>query len=52
MRTYNSFLTTNNSSQIVEIFRSYKNDPSSVDSIWNKFFQSLEPDEIQILNEE
>ncbi len=51
MRTYNSFLTTNNASQIVDIYKSYKSDPSSIDKSWLDFFKSLDPQEISIIED-
>jgi 2-oxoglutarate dehydrogenase E1 component len=51
MRSYNSFLTTSNASQVVSIYREYIKDPSSVDKSWHDFFKSLEPEELAILQD-
>ena len=51
MRSYNSFLTTNNASQIIEIYKSYKSDKSSVDKSWIDFFKSLDPQELAIIED-
>jgi len=51
MRSYNSFLTTSNASQVVSIYRDYIKDPSSVDKSWHDFFKSLEPEELAILQD-
>ena len=51
MRSYNSFLTTNNASQIVEIYKSYKSDKNSVDKSWIDFFKSLDPQELAIIED-
>ena len=51
MRSYNSFLTTNNTSQIIEIYKSYKSDKSSVDKSWIDFFKSLDPQELAIIED-
>ncbi len=49
MRSYNSFLTTNNASQVIAIYRDYIKDPSLVDKSWHEFFKALAPEEISIL---
>ena len=41
MRSYNSFLTANNASQIVSIYRDYIKNPSNIDQSWHDFFKSL-----------
>ena len=51
MRSYNSFLTTNNASQIIEIYKSYKSDKSAVDKSWIDFFKSLDPQELAIIED-
>ena len=51
MRSYNSFLTTNNASQIVEIYKSYKSDQNSIDKSWIDFFKSLDPHELKIIED-
>ena len=51
MRSYNSFLTTNNTSQIIEIYKSYKSDKNSVDKSWIDFFKSLDPQELAIIED-
>ena len=49
MRSYNSFLTTNNASQVISIYKDYIKDPSLVDKSWHDFFNTLAPEEISIL---
>ena len=49
MRSYNSFLTTNNASQVISIYKEYIKDPSLVDKSWHDFFNTLAPEEISIL---
>ena len=49
MRSYNSFLTNNNASQIISIYRDFIKDPSLVDKSWHDFFDALQPEEISIL---
>ncbi len=49
MRSYNSFLTANNASQIVSIYRDYIKDPALIDKSWHDFFSSLQPEELSIL---
>ena len=49
MRSYNSFLTTNNASQVISIYKNYIKDPSLVDKSWHDFFNTLAPEEISIL---
>ena len=49
MRSYNSFLTTNNASQVISIYKDYIKDPSLVDKSWHDFFNNLAPEEISIL---
>ena len=51
MRSYNSFLTANNASQIVSIYRDYVKDPNSIDQSWLDFFKALHPDELAILSD-
>ncbi len=51
MRSYNSFLTANNASQIVSIYRAYIKDPSSIDQSWLDFFKALQPEELAILSD-
>ena len=49
MRSYNSFLTANNASQIVSIYRDYIKDPSLINESWHEFFSALQPEELAIL---
>ena len=49
MRSYNSFLTVNNASQIVSIYRDYIKDPSLINESWHEFFSALQPEELAIL---
>ena len=49
MRSYNSFLTANNASQIVSIYRDYIKDPTLIDQSWHEFFSALQPEELAIL---
>ncbi len=49
MRSYNSFLTTNNASQVISIYKDYIKDPNLVDKSWHDFFNTLAPEEISIL---
>ncbi|MDA9659545.1 2-oxoglutarate dehydrogenase E1 component [Alphaproteobacteria bacterium] len=49
MRSYNSFLTANNASQIVSIYRDYIKDPTLIDQSWHEFFSALQPEELSIL---
>ena len=49
MRSYNSFLTTNNVSQVISIYKDYIKDPNLVDKSWHNFFDTLAPEEISIL---
>ena len=49
MRSYNSFLTNNNASQIISIYRDFIKDPSLVDKSWHDFFDALQPEELSIL---
>ena len=51
MRSYNSFLTANNASQIVSIYRDYIKDPSKIDQSWHDFFKSLQSEELAILSD-
>ena len=51
MRSYNSFLTANNASQIVSIYRDYIKNPSNIDQSWHDFFKSLQPEELAILSD-
>ena len=49
MRSYNSFLTANNASQIISIYKDFVKNPSSVDQSWHNFFKELAPEELAIL---
>ena len=49
MRSYNSFLTTNNVTQLISIYKEYIKDPNLVDKSWHEFFSALAPEEISIL---
>ena len=49
MRSYNSFLTANNASQIISIYKDFVKNPSSVDRSWHNFFKELAPEELAIL---
>ena len=49
MRSYNSFLTANNASQIISIYKDFIKNPSSVDQSWHNFFKELAPEELAIL---
>ena len=51
MRSYNSFLTANNASQIISIYKDYVKNPSSVDQSWHSFFNELAPEELAILSD-
>ena len=51
MRSYNSFLTANNASQIISIYKDYVKNPSSVDASWHNFFKELAPEELAILDD-
>ena len=50
MRSYNSFLTANNASQIISIYKDFVKNPSSVDQSWHNF-QELAPEELAILDD-
>ena len=49
MRSYNSFLTANNASQIISIYKDFVKNPASVDQSWHSFFNELAPEELAIL---
>ena len=51
MRSYNSFLTANNASQIISIYKDFVKNPSSVDQSWHNFFKELAPEELAILDD-
>ena len=46
MRSYNSFLTTNNVSQVISIYKDYIKDPNLVDKSWHDFFNTLAPEAV------
>ena len=45
------FLNSSNAPYVAELYFKFKEEPSSVDQSWSKFFQSLNDDDISILKD-
>ena len=45
------FLNSSNAPYVAELFFKFKENPSSIDSSWLRFFNSLNEDEISILKD-